>query len=41
MIFINNFEYIINKKDVICFENNSIDRIDDDRIIIGGIRLFL
>ncbi len=38
---INNFEYIINIKDVMCYKNNSIDRIDDDRIIIGGIRLFM
>ena len=38
---INNFEYIMHIKDAICLKNNAIDRIDDDRIIIGGIRIFM
>ena len=38
---LNNFENIITIQDAVCFKNNSIDRIDDDRIILGGIRIFM
>ena len=33
---INNYEIIMNFPKVFCINNNSLERIDEDKIIIGG-----